>query len=166
MGRGQGRQFLGKAWLLHRQVAQDIDKESLLVGIVTVEGLLRGNPRLRQDGVDARCQIALLKKQSVSGDAELLAGLLGASALPEFHWHSPHFRNVKYVTDIARRTVIVKGQRDACPWSRVLDDGWCSTIQLRGLPVNCRIRCRSFHNSVSENRHFNEREERYTAEKK
>jgi hypothetical protein len=74
-----------------RQVGQDIDKECLFVGIVAVEGLLRGNARLRQNGIDARRQVPLLKKELVGGDAEALAGLLDASALSLFHCYGSHF---------------------------------------------------------------------------
>src|SRR6266568_1687665 len=108
MGCGQGRQFLGKARLLQRQVAQDIDKEGLLVGIVAVEGLLRGDTRLRQDGIDTCCQVPLLEKEPVGGGTKPLAGLLGACMLPVFHWHSSLFSNVLYVTIITQRRALVK----------------------------------------------------------
>src|SRR5215469_17320101 len=85
MRRWQGRKLLGKARLLHRQVGQDIDKERLFVGIMTVEGLLRGNTRLRQDGINARRQVPLLEKQPVGGGTQPLACLLGACVLPVFH---------------------------------------------------------------------------------
>src|SRR5260370_18231297 len=120
MGCGEGRKFLGKARLLQRQVAQDIDKECLLVGIMAVEGLLRGNARLRQNGIDARRQIALLKKEPVGSGAETLACLLGACVLSVFHGY-PFFSNVLYVTIMTRRTGIVKGPSDACTSSTRLD---------------------------------------------
>src|SRR6266568_8338988 len=113
MGRGQGREFLGKARLLQRQVAQDIDKECFLVGIVAVEGLLRGNARLRQDGTNACRQVPLLEKEPVGSGTKPLAGLLGACVLSVFHFHPSHNRNVKYVTIMGQRAVIVKGQSDA-----------------------------------------------------
>src|SRR6266487_6124646 len=101
MGRGQGRKLLGKTRLLHRQVTQDIDKERLFAGIVAIEGLLRGNPRLQQAGINARRQIALLEKEPVGGSAKPLVGLLGTCILSAFHWHSSHnIRNVEYVTYI------------------------------------------------------------------
>src|ERR671933_587414 len=43
LGWGQGRKRGGKARLLQRQMAQDIDKEVLFTGIVAVEGLSGGN---------------------------------------------------------------------------------------------------------------------------
>src|SRR3954452_6669125 len=98
MGRGESHQLLGKAWLLQSQVTQDLDKEFLFAGIVAVEGLFRGNARLRQNGINARRQIALLKKQPEGGGANPLACLLGAGVLPVFHGYSFHNRNVLYVT--------------------------------------------------------------------
>src|SRR3989442_1761847 len=91
VGRGQGRKLLGKAWLRKRQMAQHIDKEFLFAGIVTIEGLLRGNTRLRQNGIDTGCQIALLKKQPLGCGAEPLARLLGACVLSVFHGYSSLF---------------------------------------------------------------------------
>src|SRR5690242_15500642 len=85
MGRGQRRKLLGKAWLLHCQMTQDIDKEGLLVGVVTVESLLRGNTRLGQNGIDACCQVALLKKQPMGGCAQPLACLLCTAVRLVFH---------------------------------------------------------------------------------
>src|SRR5437868_2428769 len=93
-------------------MAQHIDKEILFAGIVTVEGLLRGNARLRQNGIYTGCQIALLKKQSLGCGAEPLSCLLGACVLSVFHGYSSLFRTVLYVTIITRRTLIVKGQWD------------------------------------------------------
>src|SRR5260370_24638015 len=102
MGGGEGGKLLGKARLRKRQVGKDIDKVCLFVGIVAVEGLLRGNARLRQNGIDARRQVPLLKKELVGGDTEPLAGLLDAPALSMLHCCWPHFSNVLYVTIIAQ----------------------------------------------------------------
>jgi hypothetical protein len=57
-------------------VAQNINKEFFFAPIVAIEGLLRGNTRVRQNGIDAGCQIALLKKQLV-GSRHLTHGFAG-----------------------------------------------------------------------------------------
>src|SRR5437879_2839855 len=93
-------------------MAQHIDKEILFAGIVTVEGLLRGNARLRQNGIDTGCQIALLKKQPLGCGAEPLACLLGACVLSVFHGRSSLLRNVLSVTIVTWRTLVVKSQLD------------------------------------------------------
>src|SRR6266487_4596739 len=109
--------LLGKTRMLHCQVAQDIDKECLLAGIVAVEGLLRGNTSLCQNGINARCLVTVLEKESMSGSAKPLACLLGACILSVFHCHSSNNRNVKYVTVIIkRRAMIVKSKRDEAPF--------------------------------------------------
>ena len=68
-----------------------------------------------------------------------LACLSGAYVLSVFHYHLSHNRNVLYVTIIIkRRTMIVKGLSNACPWSMVLVDGWRSR-QLRGVFVRIAV---------------------------
>jgi hypothetical protein len=92
MGWRQSGKFLRKAWLLKRQMAQDINKEGLLVGVVAIKRLPGGNPRLRQDSINAGRQVSLLEKQSVGSHAESFSGLLGASGLSVLHSSSSWFQ--------------------------------------------------------------------------
>src|SRR6266581_3790839 len=116
MWRRQVCKLLRKTWLLHRQVAQYIDKECLLAGIVAVEGFLRGNTSLCQNGINARRLIPLLEKESMGGGAKPLACLLGACVLSVFHCHSSLHRTVLYGTIIVKRkTMVVKSQSVTLP---------------------------------------------------
>ena len=99
-GRGQRHQPLGKARLLHRQLAQDIGEERLFAGVVAVERLLRGDTSLGQNGVNAGRQIPLPQKQPVGSGPQPFPRLLSAPVRPIFRFHSPHltFRTVPYRT--------------------------------------------------------------------
>src|SRR5690348_12024237 len=60
-------------------MAHDVNEEFLFAGVVAVERFLRGDTRRLPDRVDARRQIALLKKEPLSGGADALACLFSAA---------------------------------------------------------------------------------------